>query len=248
MSARDHAEAIALRILCPPGWVVRAAARLPPLNHPDIVISVPTESRAVALTLDDGPDPELTDGVLDVLNDFRAQATFFLLGKAATGQERILTRIADDGHELGNHTWCDQSSAALSHDEFRRKLAKTHDVLSAGGRPVRVFRPGGGWPGWCGHVATIARTQYDYTTVLASIYPVDVRIQAPAEVLATAVLRRVEPGSIIVLHEGTTPKDQPDRTRVLKILKLLLPELERRRYEVVTASELTARAKSVSPA
>jgi peptidoglycan-N-acetylglucosamine deacetylase len=246
MAARDYAEAIALRILCPPGWMVRAAARLPPLNQPDIVVYVPTESQAVALTLDDGPDPELTDRVLDVLDVHRAKATFFLLGNAAKGQkqQRILTRIANEGHELGNHTWCDQSSAALSHDELRGKLGRTHDVLSAGGRTVRVFRPGGGWPGWCGHVATIARTQYDYKTVLASIYPVDVRIRAPAEVLAAAVLRRVEKGSIIVLHEGTTPRCQPDRTRVLKILELILPELERRRFEVVTASELMARANA----
>jgi peptidoglycan-N-acetylglucosamine deacetylase len=252
MPTRELLEAIALRALCPPLWAARTLARVPPFNHPDILLYVPTDSKAVALTLDDGPapaptgdgrTPTLTGDVLDLLRENKAHATFFLLGKAAQSEPEILARIADEGHELGNHTWCDESSAGLPRKEFRQKLADTHTLLSASGRPVQTFRPGGGWPGWCGQVATIAKERHDYTCVLASLYPNDVRFRAPAKVFANAVLRAVDRGSIIVLHEGATPFGQPARERVLEILGLLLPELGRRCYDVVTVSELLERRR-----
>jgi peptidoglycan/xylan/chitin deacetylase (PgdA/CDA1 family) len=62
------------------------------------------ETRTLVLTFDDGPSSELTPRVLDLLAEFDAKATFFLLGRQVQGHEQIVQRIADAGHEIGTHT------------------------------------------------------------------------------------------------------------------------------------------------
>jgi peptidoglycan/xylan/chitin deacetylase (PgdA/CDA1 family) len=148
--------------------------RLPFFRH--ALFYVETTERVVALTLDDGPDSELTQCVLKTLEKHNAHATFFLLGEAAQRNRDIVDQIATQGHELGNHTCIDESSDGLSEHDLRQTLSKTHTVLTRGGRPVRLFRPGGGWLGWRGQVAIIAQDQHDYRCVLGSVYPNDVRI------------------------------------------------------------------------
>jgi peptidoglycan-N-acetylglucosamine deacetylase len=222
-------------------WQVWVLARLPLFQLRHVLFYVKTKEPVVALTLDDGPDRAITRRVLKTLKNHDAKATFFLLGEAAQRNRRTVEAIAAAGHELGNHTWRDESSARLPKAIFRRKLAKTHRVLARHGSELRLFRPGGGRTGWRGHVVKIAKAQHGYRTVLGSVYPHDVRIRSD-RVVVKSVLRVVREGAIIVLHEGTGKKDQPPRKRIVRILDEVLTELARRGYSVVTVSELLAHA------
>ena len=65
----------------------------------------PNGGKVVALTFDDGPHPEQTPKVLDVLEKYGAKGTFFVIGKNIAGNEAVVRRILDDGHEIGNHTY-----------------------------------------------------------------------------------------------------------------------------------------------
>jgi peptidoglycan-N-acetylglucosamine deacetylase len=230
-------------VLCPPFPIVKLVSRLPPFRGARLFADVKNE-RVIALTLDDGPDAELTPCVLRVLAEHKAHATFFLLGEAAAQNQRTVDAIVAGGHEIANHTCWDEQSASLLDDQLLATLADTHAVLTdTRTAPVRLFRPGGGLPGWTGHVTCVAReSPQHYTTVLASIYPHDVRIQADS-VVVRGVLRRARPGGIIALHEGTTPPEQPDRRRVVGMLSEILQTLCARKFEVVTASELLARSE-----
>ena len=227
------------RLFRPPLWLIKVLRWIPFLGLRKATICVDNVGHAVALTLDDGPDQDLTPRVLETLGKHKVHATFFLLGKAAGCDENIVAEIAARGHELANHTWEDESSAKLSGDELRDRLARTHSVLAQTGSPIHLFRPGGGKLGWFGRVADIAaEPPMEYQCVLGSVYPNDVRIGSD-DAVVRYVLKRVHDGAIIILHEGSSRSGQPPRSRVVDVLERVLPELQRK-YTFMTVSQLLA--------
>ena len=103
------------------------------------VIRVSTAEPAIALTFDDGPHPEDTPRLLDVLERHGAKATFFVVGKSARDHPDLIERIAGAGHALGNHTWDHLSMPSLTGRFRRRQLAWTEEVL--GSHSSGLFRP-----------------------------------------------------------------------------------------------------------
>jgi peptidoglycan-N-acetylglucosamine deacetylase len=195
---------------------------------PDVLVSTrPLRRRPiVALTLDDAPSAISAD-VLKVLSDHDAQATFFVIGAKASLEPEIVEQIVAAGHELGNHTWCDESTFMLSPERLKRSLRATHQLLAQVDN-VRLVRPGGGW---LRTRILAAVRELDCSCVLASVYPHDLRVSKRFTI--AYVLRFAKPGAIIVLHEG-----RPERKRLLEILPIVLSQLKRRGYEVTTVSEL----------
>jgi peptidoglycan/xylan/chitin deacetylase (PgdA/CDA1 family) len=191
---------------------------------------VDTSRRAVALTLDDGPDPATTPALLDLLRQHRAHATFFVLAANVPGNEALLQRLVDEGHELGNHLATDEPSILLGAQGFQRAAEQAHNLLEPFGT-VRWLRPGSGW--YNGHMLETA-ARYGYRVALGSVYPLDAMLPFPG-LAARYILWRARPGSIIVLHEVGGRGE-----RTLRTLEAVLPELTRRGYEVVTLSELAA--------
>jgi peptidoglycan-N-acetylglucosamine deacetylase len=216
------------RLLTP---VAKLASRLPfPRN---VLWRVKTEQKAIALTIDDGPHALVTPAVLEVLKRHRAKATFFVIGEnaVAEGNEGLVERIHDEGHELANHTYKDEQSSKLSRKAFARSLRDTHKVVSKVG-DVTLFRPAGGRLGRFCWVSRAAKKQHSYTTVLASVYPQDLRISSP-DVVVDHLVRQAHDGAIIVVHDG-----RPERLRVAGILDAALPRLKDRGFRVLTVSEL----------
>jgi peptidoglycan/xylan/chitin deacetylase (PgdA/CDA1 family) len=204
-------------------WPARALAR----RYPEVVFSVPTARPAVALTLDDGPDPHVTPRVLDVLATAGARATLFMLGEAALGHGAVVARAVAEGHELGNHGWRDRPARGLPLAAFADDLRRTHAVL-AEHAPVRLMRPGSG---------LIRRDQraalpgLGYRCVLGSAYLWDAQLpQGPR--LAAALARLGAPGAIVILHEG------PGRARAPAMLGALLERLAARGLAATTVGDL----------
>ena len=137
---------------------------------PDILISTSPigQRKIVALTLDDAPSA-LSEDVLKILSDHDARATFFVIGSKARFEPGILRQIVEGGHELGNHTWCDESTFSLPPERLTRSLGDTHQLLAQVGN-VRLERPGGGWPR--GRVVAAAR-ELECRCALASVYAHD---------------------------------------------------------------------------
>ena len=111
---------------------------------PTVCCARSTDEPVVGLTFDDGPHPELTDDILDVLARHEAQATFFLIGDRVVGNEGVVTRIVEEGHEVGDHLMRDEASILLSRSRFREDLTQARDLL-AEYQEVRWWRPGSGW-------------------------------------------------------------------------------------------------------
>lgn len=207
-----------------PYWAVALLAR----RSPDVVYFVGTEEPVVALTIDDGPDPAATPKILDVLGRHDAHATFFLLASRVPGNEELVRRTVEEGHEIANHLVADEPSILLGDSEFERQLLEADSVLSDFAE-VRWFRPGSGW--YNDEMLSTLR-RHGYQCALGSVYPFDP--QVPSSWFATRyVLWNVRPGSIIVLHDYGARGD-----RTAKALTTILPELNRRGWRVVTLSEL----------
>src|SRR5262249_10022005 len=112
----------------------------------------PSASDVAALTFDDGPDPQWTPRVLDVLAARGARATFFLIGRRAAAAPDIVRAIADAGHEIANHTWSHSSLWLCSPRRTELEIARGHGVLAeltgVGARPPPPPRGAGtGAPG-----------------------------------------------------------------------------------------------------
>jgi peptidoglycan/xylan/chitin deacetylase (PgdA/CDA1 family) len=205
---------------------LRVLARL---LHVDVLSHVETEASVFGLTFDDGPNPDITPQLLDVLARHGARATFFLVGERVLGNEAIVARIAAEGHELANHLMRDEPSVLLPDPEFRRQLRQVSSLLAPYGK-IRCFRPGSGWltPRMIRSAA-----QQDLRCVLGDVVARhdgvarDKRIQR-------YLLRRIRPGSIVVLHEGA-----PNRRGVVSATDQVLAELSHRGLAAVTVSRLT---------
>jgi peptidoglycan-N-acetylglucosamine deacetylase len=102
----------------------------------------PRKPSEIALTFDDGPNPEWTPRLLETLDRFGVKATFFLVGKYANGQSVLTRFIANNGHTIGNHTWSHPNLAWTAPARVREELRNTNDTIEQIiGRPVRHFRP-----------------------------------------------------------------------------------------------------------
>jgi len=213
----------ALVVWTAPRWLVAAIAK----RAPGCLYNVHTDERVVALTVDDGP-ATATPEILRVLRENDARATFFLISTHVAGREATVNEILDQGHEIGNHMTRDEPSLRLSPEAFGAAVTQAGAVLRQFA-PVEWLRPGSGWY-TRRMVATIEGA--GYRCALGSIYPFDA--QLPSSPFASAfILANVQPGAVIVLHDG------PARGyRTAKTLQRVLPALRTRGYRVVSLGTL----------
>jgi peptidoglycan/xylan/chitin deacetylase (PgdA/CDA1 family) len=171
---------------------------------PQIVWRVETAEPLVGLSFDDGPVPENTVQVLEILARHRARATFFLIGNRARQHPSVVDQIRRCGHEIGNHYLTTSSALRDSRSEFLSKLVETERILGLSG-DEKLFRPPGGllWPGQVGELH-----RQGYRCVLGSAYPYDPR-HPPVAYMQWLVAKNLRAGSIVILHDGI---DDPSRT------------------------------------
>jgi peptidoglycan/xylan/chitin deacetylase (PgdA/CDA1 family) len=209
-----------------PGWLVPQIAAW----SPRCLYAVTTSEKAVALTIDDGPDPAHGPALLRLLQEHDARATFFLISAHVSGAESVVTDLVAHGHEIGNHLTRDEPSIRLSPAAFGVAMRQADSVLSRFAR-LRWLRPGAGWY----NVAMLdTMERAGYRCALGSVYPYDGGVTWP-RLAAAYILANARPGALIVLHEGGSRS-----LRTIEILRRVLPELEARGYRVVTLSELAS--------
>ena len=208
---------------------VRRQVRHLASDNPDVLYSVDTSASVVALTIDDGPDPDTTPALLDLLARNEAHATFFIITSRVAGNEGLLRRMVAEGHELGNHLCRDEPSIRLSPEEFERQLVASDEILSEFAA-MRWLRPGSGR-----YNARMLETidKYGYQCALGSVYPFDPHIRW-SWFSRRFILSTVEEGSIVILHDwGSRGR------RTAKTLASVLPALRKRGFRIVTLTELT---------
>jgi peptidoglycan/xylan/chitin deacetylase (PgdA/CDA1 family) len=223
------------------GWVAAAAA--PGLwgaytwgSHLLTLASIwrgPRERRAVALTFDDGPDPDWTPRVLDVLAREGVRAAFFLIGQRARRAPEIARRIAGAGHDLGNHTWSHRSLWRCGPAHTEREIQDGHTAIAdAAGEPPRFFRPPWGKTNLA--MFGVAR-QLDTPCVFWTVQPEGRRPVDPAE-QARRGIARARAGAIYDLHDADGVPGAGGR--LVEYLPTLVAGLRAQGYALVPLREL----------
>jgi peptidoglycan/xylan/chitin deacetylase (PgdA/CDA1 family) len=195
---------------------------------------VETEERVVALTFDDGPTPQYTDGVLDVLAAHDARATFYLTGAESRENPAALGAIVAAGHELGNHTWSHRRLVLVSGTTVADEIERTDTVFRAAGYDGPLtFRPPG-----CKRLLTapLYLATHDRTTVIWDLEPDSIpEVAGDADAIVAYVTQRVRPGSIVLLHVMYDSR-AASRAALPRILERLAAD----GYRFVSVSELLA--------
>lgn len=213
-----------LILLLQPRWLFTLVT----VFAPGVFFFKETNEPLIALTIDDGPDPITTPKILALLQAYGARATFFIISNRVSQDESILTKMVNNGNELGNHLTKDTPSIRLPPEEFESDLLKAHSILSQF-TTLAWLRPASGW---YNSVMLEIAYRHGYRVALGSIFPLDTHIHSPW-FASKHILFNARPGSIIILHDCGSRGQRTART-----LEIILPVLCRKGYSLVTLSEL----------
>jgi peptidoglycan-N-acetylglucosamine deacetylase len=193
----------------------------------------PRDGRAVAITFDDGPDDPYTLEIARILDRRGAKGTFFMVGRALDRRPDIARTLREEGHLLGNHSyhhdswrWLDPRYPELERTQraFRRHL---------GVCPTFYRAPHGQHTPFLAHVVG----DHGMTMVGWDVSAGDWKTR-DARLVAGRVLDDVQPGSIIVLHDGLDGSVTANRSVLVRAMPLILDGLERRGLEPVRLDRL----------
>jgi cellulose synthase/poly-beta-1,6-N-acetylglucosamine synthase-like glycosyltransferase/peptidoglycan/xylan/chitin deacetylase (PgdA/CDA1 family) len=224
------------------------------LPEPYRVARYGATAKQVAITFDDGPDPEWTPKILDVLKRENAKATFFLIGIQAENNPALTRRIYDEGHEIGNHTFTHPDISNISKSYMKLELNLTERLFASrlGIRTI-LFRPPYAIdqePDTADQVRPLEVTQdMGYVTIGNRIDPNDWRDnpRRSAEEIRDAVMKDLPAcnvndqlcGNIILLHDGGG-----NRRETVRALPMIIEGLRARGYEIVPVYQLLGKTKA----
>jgi len=201
-------------------------------------IGVPAKSRGaegIALTFDDGPDPEHTPQLLDLLRRHQIKATFFVLGSKARQHPELIRRMHREGHLIGIHNYEHWTNALLTPRRVRLQLQKTAQVIEqlTGAAPVH-YRP----PWGVINVFDLLLLKR-FRFVLWSLMVGDWRCRGGKEKLRAKLLARLKNGDVLVLHDSgqTLGAERDAPVYMLEALEDVLEESRQRGYTFLRVDE-----------
>jgi peptidoglycan/xylan/chitin deacetylase (PgdA/CDA1 family) len=195
------------------------------------------DGATMALTFDDGPNPAITPGLLDLLERYGAKATFFLIGERVRAFPVLAREIAGRGHSIGNHTETHRALTFLSARKIAEELARCDEAIESatGGRP-RGMRPPWGFRG--PQLRSVLRGRDDERVVMWSVAANDWKVQPAERVIER--LRRAGGGDIVLMHDGDHRVPEGDRRHTVAALEYWLPRWKDAGLRFVTLDEISA--------
>ena len=192
---------------------------------------LPGAARVASITFDDGPNPVATPRILDVLQRERVKATFFILGRHADRWPELVKRVADEGHQVGNHGYYHRKLHRRTPSYVRDDLSRgTESIERACGVRPQVFRaPHGFRNPW---VTPIARS-LGQRTIGWSLGVWD-SARPGADEIVRRTMEGMRAGSILLLHDGDGYDEAGDRTQTAEALPGIIEGLRERSFGFVT--------------
>ncbi|UOG67212.1 polysaccharide deacetylase family protein [Candidatus Nanosynbacter sp. HMT-352] len=156
-----------------------------------------TGNKVIALTFDDGPGP-YTAHLLDILDQYGAKATFFLIGSKVSGQASVVRSIQARGHQLGNHSWSHPELPKLSVDQIAGEIDRTNEAIrQATGVKPSILRPP------YGAVNGVVLEQLRLRNMSSILWSVDTRDWADrnSQIVCSRAVAGARPGAVILMHD-----------------------------------------------
>ena len=213
-----------------------------------VITRVMTADPVCSLTFDDGPDPVWTPKVLEILREYRARATFFMVGEGAVIYPDIVERVARDGHAIGNHSWSHLAFPLIPLVEQWKQIRKCQSVIMPYGQ--RLFRPPYGMNNTKSNMLAFLQ---GFKTIGWSFSPED-WCEVSSKVIEKRIVKNIKAGSIFLLHDRLFDKGKPikgpknvrealiDREPMLFALNEVLRKLKGK-IQFVTIPELLSRGR-----
>jgi peptidoglycan/xylan/chitin deacetylase (PgdA/CDA1 family) len=184
----------------------------------------------IAITFDDGPHPQNTPRLLDMLRARNIKATFYVIGRSVELYPQVVRRTVAEGHEIGNHSHTHRLLSKLGDDELRQEMARCRDAVGrAAGVQPRTMRPPYG--GLRQRQRELVHAEYGYPTILWSCDPLDWK-RPGASVVSSRILAGTSAGGIVLAHDL--------HAQTVDAMPAAFDGLLRRGFKFVTVSQLLA--------
>lgn len=165
---------------------------------PALIWRIPDAGNSIFLTFDDGPDPEGTARVLDILAEHEAKATFFCLGRQVEKYPAIFDRIKKEGHAVGNHTYSHLSGWTTTNKKYFEDIERANEVIGS-----ELFRP----PYGRIRPSQIRVLKEKYKIIMWDVMSGDYDPRQTPEKISRRLQKHVRPGSVVVMHDSGKQKE-----------------------------------------
>ena len=184
----------------------------------------------ISITFDDGPHPQNTPRLLDILAVRNVKATFYVIGRSVDLHPGVLRRTVAEGHEIGNHSHTHRLLSKLSSSEVRQEMQRCQEAVGrAAGVGMRTMRPPYG--GLLQSQRELVHSEFGYPTILWSVDPLDWKRPGPS-VVTSRILAATTAGGIVLAHDL--------HSQTVDAMPATLDGLLRKGYNFVTVSQLIA--------
>ncbi len=187
----------------------------------------------IALTFDDGPDPQYTLQILDVLQKYGVKATFFCTGEHSVAYPDVLRCVHEAGHVIGNHSWGHRDMGLLPAEHVLPEITRASDAIrEITGVAPTLFRPPFG--SLSSHVLTQLQ-QLNLTTVLWNAGEEARDWSSPGvDFIVSRILKKVGNGTIVLMHDSGG-----DRSQTVAALPIVIERLQSKGFKFVTIQQMT---------
>ncbi|MBM7664202.1 polysaccharide deacetylase family sporulation protein PdaB [Solibacillus kalamii] len=195
-----------------------------------IIWDIKTDEKVVALTFDDGPHPKYTEQILDLLEQYEANGTFFIVGQLAEKSPELVLRMHESGHEIANHTYTHPYTKSVS--PIMEEVNQTSDtIFSITGTKPNLFRP---VEGYYTDELVKESVKNGYKIVMWSWHQDTEDWKNPGvNKIVKTVLNGLGNGNVVLFHDGGGNREQ-----TVQALKKILPELKNQGYRFITISQM----------
>lgn len=181
--------------------------------------------KVIYLTFDDGPNPEVTPRVLDILDEFEAKATFFCVGENVMKYPKIFQEVKHRGHAVGNHTFNHVKGTEKTVKVYVDNVGKAHEYIHS-----KLFRP----PHGRITLSQVNKLKADFKIIMWDFITYDFDRQVTSTEILKEVKLRSRNGSVVIFHDSLKA-----RKNVLEALPEALRYWKKEGYEVKALHELT---------
>nr|WP_028400049.1 polysaccharide deacetylase family protein [Ectobacillus panaciterrae] len=197
-----------------------------------VIWNIQTPKKIIALTFDDGPNPVYTPQILDLLKQYNGHATFFEIGYRMECYPSVVSRVVQEGHELGNHTMTHSYANRVTLERMQQDIMRAQLLIEKWqpNGPL-YFRPPGGY---IDQDLLEASHQQGYKIILWAWHQDPRDWASPgSDKIVDHVIKQAHNGDIVLLHDGGG-----DQSQTVEALKTILPSLQKQGYKFVTVSQL----------
>ncbi|WCK56706.1 polysaccharide deacetylase family protein [Aneurinibacillus sp. Ricciae_BoGa-3] len=207
-----------------------------------VVWEAKTKEKLIALTFDDGPHPVYTPQISQLLEKYKARATFFVIGQRAESYKTLIQDLSKKGNEIANHTFSHPRLGRISKDKLLDEIKRTDDTIySLTHKHTHLFRPPGGV--YNEKIITTARTTSHLVVMWSWTQDTKDWSNPGAAKIANKVISHAKPGNIVLFHDSGG-----NRLQTVKAVEQILHDLTEQGYKFVTVSELLHKTGKNVPA